>query len=63
MHEQDDDLFNISIDPLTISPQHWQTIRQIARVAMQKYKCDYAKSIVIAYIEWLELGAMDKTQH
>ena len=63
MDEQKSKLQNLTIDPFEISPEHWEAIRQIARVAMHDYKCHYTKAVVIAYLEWIDLGECVKTEH
>lgn len=50
-------------DPYELSSEHLDTIRKIARVVMETQKCDYTKAAIIAYIEWIEMTAIDKTQH
>ena len=57
------ELQEIFLHPLELKDEHWQTIRKIARVVMEEYKCDYTKAIIVAYIEWFEMAEMDETKH
>ena len=54
---------HVLFDPYELDAKHLESIRAIARVVMRENKCDYTKSIIIAYIKLIEMTAMKKTEH